>query len=135
MIGIFADSFYYIALLNPSDLHHTKAVKFTQTTRSPIITTTWVFVEVADALCSLGIRHYVRHSLNTIAAHPQTQVIEADEVWFSRGLALYDARPDKAWSLTDCISFEVMTDLGLSDALTGDRHFEQAGFRALLKAP
>lgn len=50
-----------------------------------------------------------------------------------RGLGLYAARPDKAWSLTDCISFVVMTDRGLTEALTGDHHFEQAGFRALLR--
>ncbi len=133
MIGVFADSFYYIALLSPSDFYHAEAVRFTQTAKTPIITTTWVFVEVADALCSIGNRRHVRHSLNTIAAHPQTQVIAADEVWFARGLALYGARPDKGWSLTDCISFEVMEELGLPDALTGDHHFEQAGFRAIFR--
>jgi predicted nucleic acid-binding protein len=50
-----------------------------------------------------------------------------------RGLDLYDARPDKEWSLTDCISFIVMQDHGTYEALTGDHHFEQAGFVALLK--
>lgn len=45
---------------------------------------------------------------------------------------LYRARPDKEWSLTDCTSFVVMNECGLTDALTGDRHFEQAGFKALL---
>jgi len=49
------------------------------------------------------------------------------------GLELYARRPDKSWSLTDCISFVVMTDRGLTEALTGDHHFEQAGFRALLR--
>jgi uncharacterized protein len=58
--------------------------------------------------------------------------VESTEALYRRGLALYDARPDKEWSLTDCISFEVMTDEGLEEALTGDRHFEQAGFKALL---
>jgi len=48
-------------------------------------------------------------------------------------LTLYGNRADKAWSLTDCISFAVMAEEGLSDGLTGDRHFEQAGFHALLK--
>jgi len=51
---------------------------------------------------------------------------------FSRGLLLFDSRADKEWSLTDCISFVVMEDRGLTDALTADHHFEQAGFRALL---
>jgi predicted nucleic acid-binding protein len=54
--------------------------------------------------------------------------------WFARGLKLYGERRDKSWSLTDCISFEVMKDRAISDALTGDQHFMQAGFRALLVA-
>jgi len=133
LIGTFADSFYFIAVLNPADQFHEDAVRFTQANKKPVITTTWVLVEVADALCAPGFRHYVHQSLNLIATHPRTQVIAADEEWFARGLALYGARPDKAWSLTDCISFEVMGELGLSDALTGDHHFEQAGFRALFR--
>jgi predicted nucleic acid-binding protein len=52
---------------------------------------------------------------------------------FDRGVELYDARPDKHWSLTDCISFVAMQDHGISEALTGDRHFEQAGFVALMR--
>jgi hypothetical protein len=51
----------------------------------------------------------------------------------AKGVQLYAQRPDKEWSLTDCISFVVMTQEGIFDALTGDRHFEQAGFVALLK--
>ena len=50
-----------------------------------------------------------------------------------RGVALYAERPDKDWSLTDCISFVVMRTMDITEALTGDRHFEQAGFTALLK--
>ena len=56
-----------------------------------------------------------------------------DDDTFARGFDLYARRPDKSWSLTDCISFVVMTDRGLTEALTGDHHFEQAGFRALLR--
>ena len=55
----------------------------------------------------------------------------AHEPWFARGKELYGDRPDKSWSLTDCISFVVMTERGISDALTGDHHFVQARFRAL----
>jgi predicted nucleic acid-binding protein len=52
---------------------------------------------------------------------------------FETGVSLYASRTDKEWSLTDCISFTVMSQYGIRDALTGDRHFEQAGFRALLR--
>lgn len=51
----------------------------------------------------------------------------------SQGIELYSQRPDKNWSLTDCISFQVMKSFGITEALTGDHHFEQAGFVALLK--
>ncbi len=135
MIGVFADSFYFIALLNPTDRFHAEAVRSSGTTRYRIVTTTWVFVEVADALCEPKFRRHVRQVLDSIAAHPRTSVIPADAEWFARGLALYGARPDKAWSLTDCISFEVMREYDLTEALTGDHHFEQAGFRALLRDP
>ena len=56
-------------------------------------------------------------------------LVEAGESPYRRGLALYDERPDKDWSLADCISFVVMRDAGLVEALTGD---QQAGFAALL---
>ena len=60
------------------------------------------------------------------------RVIEPAPVLLWRGFDLYRQRGDKEWSLTDCISFVVMADEVLTDALTGDRHFEQAGFVALL---
>ena len=133
MTGTFADSFYFIALLNPADQFHAQAVRFSRETRKSVITTTWILVEVADAFSAPGLRRYVRSVFDSMSVHPQTRIIAADDAWYARGLALYDARPDKGWSLTDCISFEVMGELGLSEALTGDHHFEQAGFRALFK--
>jgi uncharacterized protein len=58
-------------------------------------------------------------------------IVYFEEELYQQGLALYDNRPDKAWSLTDCISFVVMERQGLREALTGDRHFQQAGFVAV----
>jgi len=63
---------------------------------------------------------------------PGIRIIPATEQLLWRGFELYRNRPDKAWSLTDCISFVVMADEGLTEALTGDRHFEQAGYRVLI---
>jgi predicted nucleic acid-binding protein len=60
-------------------------------------------------------------------------VIGHDERLYDAGIELYRLRPDKDWSLTDCISFVVMAKRGISAALPADRHFEQAGFTALLK--
>ena len=62
-----------------------------------------------------------------------TLTVPANSHLFDRGVARYVERDDKAWSLTDCISFVVMEDLGITDALTADHHFEQAGFVAMLK--
>jgi predicted nucleic acid-binding protein len=63
------------------------------------------------------------------------EVVAPSQSQFGNPLALYDQRPDKSWSLTDCISFQIMEDRGISAALTGDHHFEQAGFVALLQPP
>jgi predicted nucleic acid-binding protein len=133
-MGTFADTYYFIALLNPSDSAHDRAIEISRTLAAPIITTTWVLVEVADALSAPGFRSHVHRFLERLASDPNFQVVPADMDWYGRGLSLYGARPDKGWSLTDCISFVVMKELGLREALTGDRHFEQAGFAAALKA-
>jgi predicted nucleic acid-binding protein len=60
-------------------------------------------------------------------------IVPPEPELFERAIEFYGRRADKAWSLTDCVSFVVMADLGITDALTGDHHFEQASFRALLK--
>jgi predicted nucleic acid-binding protein len=65
-------------------------------------------------------------------ASPRISIVPLDSALLERGLQLMAARLDKDWSLTDCISFVVMQDAGINEALSGDRHFEQAGFRALL---
>lgn len=65
--------------------------------------------------------------------HPRVKIIPADTQLFQRGVDFFEQRPDKEWSLTDCLSFAVMRDEGIIQALTGDKHFEQAGFTALLK--
>lgn len=71
--------------------------------------------------------------LTDLRANPQFTIMPPDEELFEKGLELYAHRLDKGWSLTDCISFVVMQRAGVTDALTGDHHFEQAGFRALFK--
>jgi predicted nucleic acid-binding protein len=97
-----------------------------------ILTTHWVLVEVADALSAPNYRVDVARFLRELSQDAGTEVVGPDEALYDRGLDLYARRPDKSWSLTDCISFVVMAQRSLTDALTGDRHFDQAGFRALL---
>ena len=75
----------------------------------------------------------IRAFITSLEKDPAITIAAIDPELLRRGLRRYDERPDKTWSLTDCVSFVVMEDHGLTDALTGDHHFEQAGFRALLK--
>jgi predicted nucleic acid-binding protein len=85
--------------------------------------------ETANALGGTSVRKQATGLLNQIEADPGFTVVRQSDDFYERGLILYSERPDKNWSLTDCISFVVMEAHGITEALTGDRHFEQAGFR------
>ncbi|MDQ3011619.1 MAG: hypothetical protein M3X11_13040 [Acidobacteriota bacterium] len=130
---VFADTFYYFALLSPSDVTHQLASTVTPTLSGRIITTAWVVAELAAAFSVPPRRARCLALIDHLYADPQITVIPPSPELFDAGLALYRNRPDKGWSLTDCISFIVMEREGLTEALTGDHHFEQAGFTALLK--
>lgn len=127
MTEAFADTFFFIALLNPKDQHHPRVRAEFCANRFRIVTTTWILVELADAFATRSIRVQIHRFVATALAEP-TMTIAAEPEWLHRGLELFGMRADKDWSLTDCISFAVMKDRGLTHALTGDRHFAQAGF-------
>jgi uncharacterized protein len=133
MTSIFADTFYFLAIVNVRDAAHQKAVAFSDVHDGTLVTTAWVLTELADGLSRSAQRKAFRRVLDDLDADPNTILIPPSPRLFQKGAKLYDARPDKLWSLTDCISFVVMEEQGISDALTGDHHFEQAGFNALLK--
>src|SRR5205814_1012964 len=98
-----------------------------------LVTTTWVLTELADGLAATPDRHLFRVIHADLEQEPRTTVLPPSQELFDRGVKLFNARPDKKWSLTDCISFVVMEERGIHEALTADHHFEQAGFVALLK--
>lgn len=127
------DSYYYIALLNPSDENHARVVAFTRDVDRPLITTTWVLTEVGDAFAHPRHRPAFLRLLAALSVEGSVTVVEGAQAQFDRGVDLYRERPDKEWSLTDGISCVVMREHNLREALTGDRHFEQAGFVAMLK--
>jgi predicted nucleic acid-binding protein len=133
MKPVFADAFFFIAALSKRDAHHETAREFLRNLTSPIVTTVWVLVEVADGFAAPQTRGGFNNLLEFLDKHPGVMILPVDVEQFRRGTDLYRLRPDKGWSLTDCISFEVMKRMGLREALTGDHHFEQAGFVALLK--
>jgi hypothetical protein len=129
----FADTFYFLAVLNRRDPAHEEALGFYGNSSLHIMTTEWVLTEVADATADPATRHNFKRLFELLENDDQVKIVQASHELFRHGLTLYFQRPDKKWSLTDCISFAVMTENGLKDALTGDRHFEQAGFTALLR--
>jgi predicted nucleic acid-binding protein len=133
MKALFADSFYFLALLNERDEAHARAVAFSQSSDHALLTTAWVLTEVGDAFALPAARRRFLQLLEDLRADADCTLLRATQELFDQGVALYAQRVDKDWSLTDCISFSAMRQHSLTDALTGDRHFEQAGFKALLK--
>jgi uncharacterized protein len=132
MSRVFADAFYFVALLNRADQYHVQATHAASQLHGEVVTTEWVLTEVADALAESASRRSVVPFIRDLAQDPGVRIVRAANGWFERGLRLYEQRPDKDWPLTDCISFAVMAEEELTDVLTGDHHFEQAGFRVLL---
>ncbi|MGI9067212.1 MAG: type II toxin-antitoxin system VapC family toxin [Pyrinomonadaceae bacterium] len=133
MTWLFADSAYYIALLLESDQDHDRAIEIAQTLVSPIVTTTCVLTEVANSLSAVRHRQTVVRLIDRLRANENVRIVSSDDLTFISGVDLYRNRPDKDWSLTDCISFVVMNREGITEALTADHHFEQAGFNALMR--
>lgn len=101
--------------------------------RRPLVVTEWVLTELADGLSAPRTRAAAVTVERRLRADARVTIIPSSADLFRRGFELYAGRLDKEWSLTDCISFVVMSDLAITEALTGDHHFEQAGFVALLK--
>jgi uncharacterized protein len=129
--AVFADTFYWIALTNPLDAAYGRAQEFTD----DIVTTEEVLTEYLNYFSgSSHLRHKAGLIVDTLLHDPTVRLIPQSHEAFMAGLALYRARPDKGYSLTDCMSMEVMRREGLTDVLTNDRHFEQEGFRALFRS-
>lgn len=129
----FADTFYFLALLDTREAQHAPAVGSSRDPDLHLVTTEWVLVEFGDAYSHPQDRADFVALYRSLASHPRVKIVPAETALFRRGIDFFEQRPDKQWSLTDCLSFLVMKDEGVTDALTGDHHFEQAGFRALLK--
>ncbi len=133
MRTVFADTFYFIALLSPADEAHAKAIAFTEQFSGQLLTTAWVLTEVADGLNDARARERFVQFYDRLRLRKDVTIIPCGEQLFDQGIGLFRHRLDKEWSLTDCISFAVMQRENVSESLTGDQHFEQAGFVALLK--
>lgn len=131
MSAVFADTFFYQALLDARDPAHADALAQSKA-KQTIVTTEFILLELGNACARAEDHADFLALLAGIRASPRTRIILLDSRLLQRGLDLFADRPDKNWSLTDCVSFVVMQDEGLTEALTGDNHFGQAGFKALL---
>ncbi len=135
MKAAFLDTFYFVALLNTNDKGHSMAIEWTRTFKGPVVTSEWVMLELADALCGTPQRSSFAPLRSRYLILANCRIVPFDNPIYEEAIRLYDTRPDKKWSLTDCTSFIIMRREGLTDALTADHHFEQAGFVPLLKSP
>jgi predicted nucleic acid-binding protein len=130
---VFGDAFYFVARLNRRDQHHDRVLEFSRDFRARILTSDWVLMEVADALAQSECRGRLREFFQHLRLSPACEVVPASREQLDRALEIYHQHSDKRWTLTDCTSFDIMRERQVTEALTGDRHFEQAGFTALLK--
>jgi predicted nucleic acid-binding protein len=133
MRPVFADTGFFLALINPRDQYHLPATELNCQLKSPLVTTAWVLLEFANAISASRARDRFGSVLGRLRSEADVSIIDPQPELFDSGCQLYISRPDKDWSLTDCISFVVMSRENLTDALTADRHFEQAGFNRLLR--
>ena len=119
--------------MNPRDQRHIQARDAAHALRGGIVTSEFVLLEVADAFSRGAGRQRFLVLLDLLRADPRTKIVPSSHPLFEEGVSLFRTRPDKGWSLTDCISFALMRSEGIQDALTGDAHFDQAGFHDLLR--
>jgi predicted nucleic acid-binding protein len=132
MTEVYADAFYWLATLNPDDVHYPRVSQ--HPVKGRLVSTTAVCLEVMDALCHRRLRPLAVRFWGDLQNNRLLVVVPIDDSLLTRAGDLFSNRMDKDWSLTDCISFVVMTERGIRTALTGDHHFEQAGFEIAFKS-
>ena len=134
--SVYLDATYLIALATPRDQYHQAArelLELVVTRRVQMVTTRAVLLEVGNSLAHPKVRSAVVAALESCEQDPLIEIVPLSEELFAQAFSLFRQRPDKSWGLTDCVSFVVMRAQGVTQALTADEHFEQAGFTALLR--
>jgi predicted nucleic acid-binding protein len=130
----FADSFYWIALAHPRDAFHAQVFAWERSNPGArLVSTEEVLTEVLNWFATRGSagRASATQLTRDVLADASTQVLPQTSADFAAALALYEARPDKEYSLVDCRSRVALRTLGVSEVLTNDRHFTQEGFTIL----
>lgn len=132
---LFADTYFFIARLWPRDPHHDRAVaweRYILGHQLTVVTTEAVLWEFLNALSHRRTRRVGLEGYRAVHADPLIEVAGFETSSTNRAVQLYAERDDKDWSLTDCLSFTVMHQRAVAEALTADNHFTQAGFAPLL---
>lgn len=135
MNKVFLDTSYAIALSAPADEYHRRAGELADRLEAEaiqIVTTRAILLEIGNALAKLRHRQAAIRLLNALEHDPTVEIVPVTEALYKEAFELYRSRPDKEWGLIDCMSFIVMRERKLADALTADDHFRQAGFLILL---
>lgn len=133
MIATFLDTSYLLALVSAKDMHHARALVWEDALEGTLVTSEYVLLELADALAGGSLRSVLEPTIEALRQSAVVEVVAGDAEVFQAGRELFTQRKDKAWGLTDCISFVIMERRGIREALTADHHFEQAGYKALLR--
>jgi len=132
---VFIDTSYIVALCSSSDKYHKHATILADklgTVKTKFITTRAVIVEIGNTLSKERHRKNAIDIITFLEIDPDVNIVPFSDDLYHRAFQLYKKRSDKEWGITDCISFVVMEDYRLTEALTADKHFQQAGFKALL---
>lgn len=132
---LFLDTSYVYALVNSRDQWHDSAVQWEArlaAEQQRLVTTEFVLMEIADGLAAIRFRAQAAQVTAALQNSDLVRILPASSQLFAAALDLYRSRADKEWGLTDCSSFVVMGEQGLSEALTTDEHFRQASFRPVL---
>jgi uncharacterized protein len=132
MSTLLADTSFFVAYLNARDEHHAMAIEWMTASAEPMITTEWVLAELGNFLAEGPDRRLFGALVHALMAEKRIEIVPADHKSFLEGLVLYARRTDQSWSFVDCVSFCLMKARKIKNALTTDRHFQQAGFTALL---
>jgi predicted nucleic acid-binding protein len=130
----FVDTSFVIALVNRRDQHHLRALDLSsQFEQRPLLTTDAVLLEIGNALAK-DFRLASIQAIDDFLTSANIQIVHLYPDLFHKAFSLYRSRLDQTWGLIDCVSFIVMREAGMVESLTADKHFEQAGFRALLRS-
>jgi predicted nucleic acid-binding protein len=135
MRRVFTDAFYWVSLANPKDQSYAKVVAVGRSLgQVTLITTEEVLDEFLAYYSGRGraLRELAVATVEKAMANPLVIVRPQSHQTFLDGLALYKARPDKEYSLTDCIAMAAMGKEGITEILTHDNHFTQEEFTILL---